>query len=59
MVKLTHRMRTAGTSPHQKNAVRLVHVCLATVMKVALPKAVAMEHEVALTALQECLFHGA
>ncbi|KAL4439666.1 hypothetical protein ABPG75_002667 [Micractinium tetrahymenae] len=48
-----------GTSLHQQqNAVRLVHVCLATLMKVALPRAVAMERGVVFTALQECLFRG-
>ena len=47
----------AGTSAHQQeNAIRLVHVCLATLMKVGLPKAVAMETQVAVSALHESLF---
>ncbi|PSC74456.1 transformation transcription domain-associated -like [Micractinium conductrix] len=46
-----------GTSAHQQeNAIRLVHVCLATLMKVGLPKAVAMETQVAVSALHESLF---
>ena len=49
--------RCAASSPHQQqNAVRLIHVCLSTLMKVGLPKPVAMEGSVVFSALQEVLF---
>ncbi|KAL4854024.1 Transcription-associated protein 1 [Chlorella vulgaris] len=45
----------APSHHQQHNAIRLVHVCLSTLLKASLPKAVAMEKIVVFTALQECL----
>lgn len=51
---------TAARSEHQqRNAIRLIHVCLATLMKAGLPRPAAMETAVAFSALREVLFHGA
>lgn len=53
------RPTCAAPSPHQQqNAVRLVHVCLSTLMKAGLPKPAAMESSLVFTALQECLLQG-
>lgn len=49
----------AGNSEHQReNAIRLVHVCLGTLMKAGLPRPASMESSVALSAVQDALFTG-
>jgi transformation/transcription domain-associated protein len=41
---------------HQRrNAIRLVHICLSTLMKAGLPKSAAMESSLVTAALQDCL----
>lgn len=49
----------AATSEHQQqNAIRLVHVCLGTLMKAGIPRAAVMETSVAASAVQDALFTG-
>jgi transformation/transcription domain-associated protein len=56
-------MRSPGYLPsfffadgHQRrNAIRLVHICLSTLMKAGLPKSAAMESSLVTAALQDCL----
>lgn len=51
--------KAAHSEHQQKNAIRLVHVCLGTVIKAGLPRPAAMEGAAALAALQEALLQGA
>ena len=48
----------AKSDQQRDNAIKLVHVCLSTLMKAGLPRPAAMEGGVALAALQSALFHG-